>query len=58
MISNWQSWAAPVVVLVTAAIMLYRGILKRKTGCGSGCGCNGKLVKNKIAVRNQKGLSD
>lgn len=45
--SNWQSWAAPVVVFLTAVIMIYRLAVKRKTGCGSDCGCGDKLLKGR-----------
>lgn len=42
--ADWQSWAAPAVVLLTAGIMAYRLCARKKPGCSAGCGCaNGKL---------------
>ncbi|TDU62490.1 hypothetical protein EI77_04655 [Prosthecobacter fusiformis] len=53
MMNDWQSWAAPAVVLLTAVIFLTRCILNRKkSGCGGGCGCTQKL---KSPPRNSTG---
>jgi hypothetical protein len=48
MMTNWQTWAAPIVVLLTAAIMLYRLFAKKKSGCAGSCGCaNDKKLKKR-----------
>ncbi|MCB9771612.1 MAG: FeoB-associated Cys-rich membrane protein [Candidatus Omnitrophica bacterium] len=42
---NLQSIIAVIIVLVTAGIVLYRAFGKKKSGCGSGCGCAGETKK-------------
>ncbi len=49
---DWQSWAALVVVAVTACTFLARSLRRKKGGCGGGCGCEaGK--KPKLPVVNR-----
>jgi hypothetical protein len=45
MTTQWQTWAALTVVLITATVMAYRTFFRKKTGCGSGCGCGGAKKK-------------
>ncbi|HAL71464.1 MAG TPA: hypothetical protein DCP71_06775 [Verrucomicrobiales bacterium] len=41
--NDWQSWAAPAVVLVTALFFLVSALKGRKKGgCGGSCGCSHK----------------
>ncbi|WP_184211032.1 FeoB-associated Cys-rich membrane protein [Prosthecobacter dejongeii] len=50
--NDWQSWAAPAVVLVTAACFLYSSLKNRKkSGCGGACGCAQKPQALKKHVR-------
>jgi hypothetical protein len=51
--SDWQSWAAPLVVLLTVGIMVYRLVARKKPGCASGCGCGDGLVKKKAPWKNE-----
>jgi hypothetical protein len=38
--SDWQSWAAPAVVIVTVAILLWRNFRPDKeVGCDEECDC-------------------
>ena len=38
--SDWQSWAAPAVVIVTVAILLWRNLRPAKeAGCDEECDC-------------------
>ena len=57
MITNWQSWAAPLVVCLTAAIIVYRLFFRRKGGCASDCGCAGNALKKKSSPPNQSHLT-
>lgn len=42
--NDWQSWAAPAVVILTAALFILRSVTARKKGgCGGACGCAQKL---------------
>jgi len=44
--SDWQSWAALGVVVITAVVFSLRmRKAKGKAGCGSGCGCSGGAQK-------------
>jgi len=35
--NDWQTWAAPAVVLITLAL-LARRFMRRRKGCGGDCG--------------------
>jgi hypothetical protein len=35
-----QSWLAPAVVATTILAFAIRFVLKRRSGCGGGCGCS------------------
>jgi len=38
--TDWQSWAAPAVVIVTLAILVWRNLRPAKeAGCDKDCGC-------------------
>ena len=38
--SDWQSWVAPAVVIVTVAILLWRNLgPAKKVGCDEKCDC-------------------
>jgi hypothetical protein len=50
---EWQTWAALLVVLGTAAIMAYRIFSKKKSGCVSDCGCAGGDLKKKAGTINK-----
>lgn len=46
-VNDWQSWAAPTVVMITAAVFLWRAVAGRRKkvkgmGCGGSCGCTHK----------------
>jgi hypothetical protein len=42
--NDWQSWAAPAVVIITAMVFIVRAFRGRKKGgCGGGCGCTQKM---------------
>jgi hypothetical protein len=47
MSEHLQSWAAPLIVLGTAALFAYRS-LRRKKGksCGGSCDCSVKIKKS------------
>ncbi|MBI4663499.1 MAG: hypothetical protein HY735_32255 [Verrucomicrobia bacterium] len=49
MTNNWQSWTALAVVAITAAIMAYRVLVRKKTGCGEGCGCDASDKKSRLS---------
>mgnify|MGYP004035482205 FL=1 len=39
--NDWQTWAAPAVVIVTLAILLWRNLRPAKEGaCGEDCDCD------------------
>ena len=39
--SDWQTWAAPAVVILTVMIVGWRITRKKKsTGCDEDCGCD------------------
>lgn len=52
--TDWQSWAALAVVFATAAVMAYRVLVRKKTGCGSNCGCAGGLQKERTLLNNKR----
>jgi hypothetical protein len=42
--TNWQTYVAPVIVLITLGIFVFRGLKtwligSEKNCCGGGCGC-------------------
>jgi len=38
--NDWQTWAAPAVVILTVAVMIWRAKRKRKSPtCDEDCGC-------------------
>ena len=37
--NDWQTWTAAGIVALTAGIFAIRFFTRKKTGCGSGCGC-------------------
>ncbi len=38
--TDWQTWAAPTVVILTVAVMIWRAKRKRKSPtCDEDCGC-------------------
>ena len=39
---DWQSWAAPAVVILTALILMAKWLSKKSTGCGNDCECSVK----------------
>ncbi len=45
MSAQLQSVLAIGIVLVTTGIMIYFSIIKKKSGCGGGCGCSGETKK-------------
>lgn len=49
MTGDWQTWAALAVVALTAAIMMYRVFLRKKAGCGAGCGCDALKPKARFS---------
>jgi hypothetical protein len=55
MSADWQTWAALAIVVVTAAILAYRVLLKRKTGCGSDCGCGSLKSKASLLGKSDSG---
>jgi len=39
--SEWQTWAAPAVVILTAFIMIWRSTRKKESSdCNQDCGCD------------------
>jgi len=46
--TDWQTWAALGVVLLTALIFAIKSSKKKKEGCGS-CGCGASHAKKPMA---------
>ena len=54
MARDWQTWTALIVVGVTAALMIYRGLIRKKAGCEAGCGCGSLNPKKRFSWRRDE----